>query len=175
MPDQSLIKKIQKLRLLILDVDGVLTNGQFFLGPDGEEYKAFHAQDGFGLKAIQKAGITIAIISGRSSISVSKRAQELEIKHIFQGIKNKTVVLNQLLKELNITLSECAYVGDDIPDLSVMQTVGIACTVANATPSIQAISHFQATRAGGEGAVREICDWLLHYHPIPSHQENTTT
>ena len=175
MPDQSLIKKIQTLKLLILDVDGVLTNGQFFLGPDGQEYKAFHAQDGFGLKAIQKAGIDIAIISGRTSIAVSRRAEELGIQHVFQGIKNKTTILNQLIEQMNISLSECAYIGDDVPDLTVMQMVGVACTVANATPSIQAISDFQAKRCGGDGAVREICDWLLLHHQVPHNQENPIT
>ena len=170
MSNKPLAKKIRNVRLLILDVDGVLTNGQFFLGPNGQEYKAFHAQDGYGLKQIQKTGIDIAIISGRQSASVSLRARELGIQHLFQNVKDKMKVLEPLLKRLDLTLNECAYVGDDTPDLNVMQQVGLACTVANATPSIKAIAHFETQRCGGEGAVREICDWLLCHQQQPLYE-----
>lgn len=160
----NLIKdKIKDIRLLILDVDGVLTNGQFFLGPNGEEYKAFNAQDGLGLKQLQRSGIVIAVISGRSSRSVERRMEELEINHVYQGVRNKWLVLKEILREENLSLDQCAYVGDDIPDLAIMKKVKLACTVANATPPIKAIAHIQTQKHGGEGAVREICDLVLQY------------
>lgn len=171
MLDNTIKDKLQSIRLLILDVDGVLTNGQFFLGPNGEEYKAFHAQDGYGLKQLQRHGITIAVISGRNSQSVERRMQELAINHVYQGIRNKWPVLEKILKEEKLTHSQCAYVGDDLPDLAIMEKVSLACAVANATPSIQAMAHIQTQRRGGEGAVREICDLILQHQEIATTHE----
>lgn len=159
---QDITEKAKKIKLLILDVDGVFTNGQVWLDKNGDEVKAFHAQDGYGIKNLQRQGIHVAIISGRKSASCSFRMQELGVNHVHQGIKHKLPVFESLLKELNLDESECAYVGDDVPDIPVMQRVNLKIAVANATQPVKELADWQTTIKGGEGAVREVCDLLAH-------------
>lgn len=149
------------IELLILDVDGVLTDGTFTRLPSGEELKFFHSQDGHGMKTLMKAGIPIAIISGRESTCVSQRMAELGVKHVFQGQSDKRLAFKSLTDTLNISPSNIAYVGDDTPDICIMEAVGHPIAVANATPDTIKAASWQTARAGGQGAVREVCDWIL--------------
>ena len=149
------------IKCLILDVDGVLTDGTIWLSEHGLELKRFNIQDGLGIVRLQKAGITVAVISGRSSGSVSARMAELNVTHVYQGCGDKLTVFNKLISELDIKPTEVAYMGDDLPDLPVMAIVGLSIAVANACAEIKAIAHWHTEKTGGAGAVREICDRLL--------------
>ncbi len=149
------------IKLLILDVDGVMTDGTIGFTPDGKEYKFFNTQDGLGIKRLQQHGIAVAIISGRSSDIVSYRAQELGIKHVFQGQQNKLAALQALQDQLNIEPRQIAHMGDDLPDLEIMKKVGLGIAVANAVDDVKAIADWHTTRSGGAGAVREACDLIL--------------
>lgn len=148
------------IRLLVLDVDGVLTDGRLHYGPAGETQKNFHVRDGAGIKAVLSAGIAVAVISGRKSAAVGRRCAELGIRHVYQGVDDKAVVLQRLLKQLRLQGRQCACVGDDTPDLPVMQQVGLAVAVADAHPLALACAHRRTRLPGGAGAVREVCDWL---------------
>jgi 3-deoxy-D-manno-octulosonate 8-phosphate phosphatase (KDO 8-P phosphatase) len=149
------------IRLLVLDVDGVLTDGRLHYGARGEHEKTFHARDGFGIKAVQAAGITVAIISGRKSRAVTWRCKELGIQHAHQGIEDKAAALATLLDALRLSARQCACVGDDAPDLPLLARAGLAVAVADAHPSTLALAHRRTRLPGGAGAVREVCDWLL--------------
>lgn len=149
------------IKLLILDVDGVLTDGKFYLSADGFETKSFHTQDGLGIKRCQRAGITVAIISGRNSPVVDQRMQQLSVEHVYQGIPDKTVIYEKLLKLTGATPEQTACVGDDIPDLAIMQRSKLGIAVNNAVPEVLSEADWVSSRNGGEGAVREICDYLL--------------
>lgn len=149
------------IKLFVLDVDGVLTDGTIWLTGNGEEFKRFHTHDGVGLRRLQKSGVTLAIISGRTSVSVTKRMAELNIPLVFQGCQDKLPVFYKLIEELNITPQEAAYMGDDLPDIPVMQVTGLSIAVANACPEVKAVAHWQTEKSGGMGAVREACDRLL--------------
>lgn len=151
-----------QIKLLALDVDGVLTNGTIWLSADGQEYKCFHTHDGYGIRFAQQAGITIAVISGRRSETVTRRLQELNVKHIYQGCGDKLPVLQKLMSKLNISLEEVAYVGDDIPDLPVIKKVGLGIAVANAVAEVKSAADWVTTKPGGEGAVREACEYILN-------------
>lgn len=149
------------IRLLLLDVDGVLTDGRIVYDSNGCESKAFDVKDGHGLKLVQRAGIQVGIITGRQSEVVARRAAELGIEIVYQGAKDKSLPFNDILKNLSLTPEEVAYVGDDIVDLPVMRKVGFAATVADAVDDVKAFADMVAKRSGGRGAVREICDFLL--------------
>lgn len=149
------------VKLLILDVDGVLTDGKIYISSTGEELRAFHVHDGMGISCLLKAGIEVAIISSRENPLVLHRMKELGVTRIFQGQKNKLTAYDALLSELKLTDNAVAYVGDDLADIPVMQRAGIAIAVANAVDAVKQIADWQCTRAGGEGAVREVCDRLL--------------
>ena len=156
----------RKIRWLVLDVDGVLTDGRLYFGNQGEEYKSFNTLDGQGIKALQKAGVTVGIITGRTSNLVAKRAQDLGISLLIQGREDKWQALEELLAQAAIrneapALNEIAFMGDDWPDLSVMTCVGLALTVANAHFSVVQHAHWQSQARGGEGAVREACDLIM--------------
>ncbi len=151
----------RNIRLIIFDVDGVFTDGRFTYDEDGRESKTFHTQDGYGIRALLGAGVDVAIITGRRSGAVSARMRELGIRHVIQGCRDKLGVLDELLATLEMSKANCAFVGDDIPDRAAMQHVGYAIAVANAVPEIKAIAAKVTERAGGNGAVREVCDWLL--------------
>ncbi len=151
----------QDVRLLVLDVDGVLTDGKVYYGPSGEVAKSFHVHDGYGLRRILQAGIDVAIISGRLSQGAARRFDELGIQHVFLGCKTKQATLAALQDELGIAPAQTAVVGDDLPDLDMMALCGLRVAVANAHPALRREVDFVTSRNGGEGAVREVCDALL--------------
>jgi 3-deoxy-D-manno-octulosonate 8-phosphate phosphatase (KDO 8-P phosphatase) len=151
----------QSIRLLVLDVDGVLTDGRLYYGPRGEQLKVFHVHDGFGIQAVQRAGVAIAVISGRNSPAVRRRCRDLGIREVHQGIADKARTFESLIKRLGIRAIECACIGDDTPDVPLMQRVGVAFAVANAHPDARAAAHRHTRLSGGGGAVREVCDWIV--------------
>ncbi len=158
---QQVLTKARAVTLLVLDVDGVLTDGRLWYGNNQEELKAFDIQDGLGIKLLMRAGIDVAIITGRSSALVARRGSELGIRHIIQGREDKLVALRSLCTELNIALDAVAYIGDDLPDLSAIRAVGLGITVANGHHLVVAHAAHQTLRRGGDGAVREVCDLIL--------------
>ncbi len=149
------------IKLLLLDVDGVMTDGRIIYDSNGGETKAFDVKDGHGLKLVQRAGIQVGIITGRQSAIVDRRAAELGIELVYQSAKDKQLPFKELLHKLALAPAEVAYVGDDIVDLPVMRQVGFAATVADAIDEVKAAAHLVTRRPGGRGAVREICDHLL--------------
>ena len=153
--------ELAKIKLLLLDVDGVMTDGRIIYDNDGGETKAFDVKDGHGLKLLQRAGIQVGIITGRQSAIVARRAAELGIELVYQGVKDKRVPFNEILEKLALTPEEVAYVGDDVVDLPVMRQVGFAATVADAMDDVKPFADLVTKRSGGRGAVREICDFLL--------------
>jgi len=151
----------RRLTLLVLDVDGVLTDGSIWFGPRGEAFKRFHVRDGHGIKLVQAAGVQVAIISGRRSPAVGARCRELGIRHVFQGVVNKNQALERLLGKMDITDTQVACMGDDTPDIPMFVRAGFAVAVRDAHPLALAAAHCSTTLGGGQGAVREVCDWLL--------------
>lgn len=149
------------IRLVAFDVDGVLTDGRFYLSDEGIESKAFHTQDGYGIRQLINAGIAVAVISGRKSGAVERRMMELGVPHVVQGCANKVAALDEIIATLNISAAECMYVGDDIPDLPLLNHVGYAIAVANAAPALHEQCDYSTSAAGGSGAVREICELIL--------------
>lgn len=150
-----------KVKLLILDVDGVLTDGKIWFTPDGQEVKAFHIHDGMGITQLQQAGIPVAIITSRNSTIVTTRMRELGVNHVYQGQISKMAAFEQLLEKLDLTPEAVAYVGDDLADLPVMQRVGLSIAVANAVAPIKQQADWETEHHGGQGAVREVCDLIL--------------
>ena len=154
-------KTAAAIRLLILDVDGTLTDGRLYYGPRGEALKVFHVRDGAGIKQLDRAGIRVAVISGRSSKMVSVRCRELGIEHVVQGAEDKVAAFQKLRKKLQMAVSESACVGDDTPDVPLMKAVKLAFAVADAHDDALRAAHVVTSRPGGQGAVREVCDYLL--------------
>lgn len=152
---------LARIKLLLLDVDGVMTDGRITYDSEGTETKSFDVKDGHGIKLLQRAGVQVGIITGRQSEIVDRRAKELGIEIVYQGAKNKDLPFKEILKKLGLEPEEVAYVGDDIVDLPVMRQVGFAATVADAMDDVKPYAHMITTRRGGRGAVREICDFLL--------------
>lgn len=150
-----------RIRLAVFDVDGVLTDGRLWYAEDGHELKAFHVHDGLGLKQLRAHGIEVAIITARISHLVAQRMAELDIVHVYQGQDDKLACFRQLLHALDLDAAQCAYTGDDLPDLAVMGEVGLAVAVANAHAWVAERAHWQTRQTGGNGAVREVCDLLL--------------
>jgi 3-deoxy-D-manno-octulosonate 8-phosphate phosphatase (KDO 8-P phosphatase) len=148
-------------RLLVLDVDGVLTDGRLYFGPRGEALKVFHVRDGQGIVQLRRAGVAVAVISGRRSPMVTMRCRELGIEHIHQGITDKLAVLTRLCARLSITPAACACVGDDLPDLPLMRAAARSFAVADAHPQVRRAAGYVTRLPGGAGAVREVCDLLL--------------
>lgn len=153
--------KAARIRLAVFDVDGVLTDGRLLIDADGRESKSFHVHDGHGLKALRQQGVAVAIISARSSEAVTHRMRELGIEHVYQGEADKPARLAWLCQQLDVPLAEVAYCGDDVADLGCLRIVGLACSVADATPQARAEAHWISGRDGGRGAVRELCELLL--------------
>jgi len=149
-----------RIRLLVLDVDGVLTDGSLHYDAEGRESKSFHVRDGYGIQQAMAAGLTIAVISGRHSPAAAARLAELRVPHVFLGRNDKRAVLDQLLAELGVPANELACVGDDVTDLDIMAVAGLAITVADAHPDVRASADWTTAADGGRGAVREICDLL---------------
>jgi 3-deoxy-D-manno-octulosonate 8-phosphate phosphatase (KDO 8-P phosphatase) len=154
-------ERAARVKLAIFDVDGVLTDGRLWYAEDGREMKSFHVHDGLGLKRLRANGIEVAIITARISHLVALRTAELGIAHVYQGQEDKRVSFEQLLHALHLRADECAYTGDDLPDLAVMSQVGLAVAVANAHPWVRDRAHWRTRLQGGAGAVREVSDLLL--------------
>lgn len=149
------------IRLVAFDVDGVFTDGRFYLSDDGVESKSFHTQDGYGVRQLLDAGIEVAVISGRRSGAVQKRMAELGVTHVVQGCGDKVAALDVITSQLGISVAECAYVGDDIPDLPLLNHVGVAIAVANAVHALHEQCDYSTSSSGGAGAVREVCELIL--------------
>lgn len=159
--DPDLVARASAIRLLALDVDGVLTDGRLYFQADGQEIKAFGTQDGQGIKLLRRAGVEVALITGRESTMVARRATALGIEHVFQGRDDKLDVLKALLAHLGLSFEQVAYCGDDLPDLGPIQRAGLGISVPNAPAYIREHADWITERGGGHGAVREICDGLL--------------
>ena len=149
------------MRLLVLDVDGTLTDGRLQYGASGEIGQSFHVRDGYGIKALLAAGVAVAVISGRHSPAALQRCKELKIRHVYLGVEHKDAQLAQLLETLGLQWAQCTCVGDDEPDVPMLRCAGFAVAVADAHPSALAVAHRRTRQRGGAGAVREVCDWLL--------------
>ena len=154
-------ERARALRLAIFDVDGVLTDGTLWIGAEGEAFKAFNILDGHGIKMLQAGGIDTALLSGRESRAVERRAAELSIRHVVQGAGDKVAAFERLLAEARCTPEACSFMGDDLPDLEVMRRCGFAVAVANAVDAVKAVAHYVTHAHGGRGAVREFCDLVL--------------
>ena len=159
---KEILEKAQNIKLLVLDVDGVLSDGKLYFSDQGDELKSFSTLDGQGIKLLQNSGIDVALITGRKSNIVTLRAKELGIKLLVQGREDKLEALDVILAELNLHYHQVAYIGDDLPDLACIRKVGFGATVPNANPVILEHALCCTERSGGQGAVREICDLILH-------------
>jgi 3-deoxy-D-manno-octulosonate 8-phosphate phosphatase (KDO 8-P phosphatase) len=158
---QQAQERAARVQLMCFDVDGVMTDGSLWYGPQGEVFKRFNALDGHGIKLLHQAGVASAIISGRKSDAVTRRAQELGIRYVHQGIDDKLTCFQELLRKVNLQAQDCGFMGDDVIDLPVMQTVLFAATVGEAFDMVKAHAHWVATRAAGQGAVREVVELIL--------------
>jgi 3-deoxy-D-manno-octulosonate 8-phosphate phosphatase (KDO 8-P phosphatase) len=158
---QKIIEKVKKLKLLILDVDGVLTDGRLFFDNNGEEYKCFHARDGHGIKLLRQTGVEVAVISGRKSNSVSLRMKSLGVEHVYQGHENKIAALAEIMKKTSLKPEQVAHIGDDLLDLPVMTRVGLSIAVSDANDAVKDYADWCTKTAGGQGAVREVCDFIM--------------
>ena len=159
--EEQLIESASKIRLLLLDVDGILTDGKLYFSNSGEESKAFHSLDGHGIKMLMRAGVAVGIITGRKSTIVTNRASDLGIDILYQGREDKIDVLSEIIATTGITADAIAYAGDDLPDLPVLQAVGLSFSVPGAHRDLKGAVNVITTRPGGEGAVREITDFIL--------------
>ncbi len=157
----DVLERALRVRLLIFDVDGVLTDGRLYFSDEGHEYKAFHSRDGQGMKALQSTGVQIGIITGRTSQVVTRRMADLGVVHVYQGCHAKQEALAQLLAATGCSATEAAYVGDDAPDLAVMRRVGLAIAVQDADPLVKAHCHWVTPSPGGRGAARDACDLIM--------------
>ncbi len=156
----ALEKLAASIELLVLDVDGVLTDGRLYFSATGDETKAFHVRDGYGIRKLLASGCQVAVISGRQSAAVTRRMNELGVEYVYQGCGDKPATLQRLLKELSLGSDVCAFMGDDIPDLAVMNMVAFPLCVADAHPMLSACAKWQSQCNGGKGGVREACDLI---------------
>jgi 3-deoxy-D-manno-octulosonate 8-phosphate phosphatase (KDO 8-P phosphatase) len=151
----------RRIELLVIDVDGTLTDGALWYGPRGEQLKRFHVRDGHGIKLLAAAGVVPAVVSGRRSTALGTRCRELGIAHLLAGVADKSKALDRLLRKLNLHESQVAAIGDDTPDIPLFVRVAFAVAVHDAHPLAARAAHCHTTLPGGQGAVREVCDWLL--------------
>lgn len=158
---EQLLQQAAAIRLLICDVDGVFSDGRIYLANSGEELKAFHTRDGYGIKALRHAGIEVAIITGRQSAIVERRMTSLTVPYIYQGRENKIPAFEELQQTLQLKPQQIAYIGDDLADWAVMQHCGLSVAVQDAHPYLRRHADYTTSIAGGYGAVRELCDLLL--------------
>jgi len=158
---KDILAKAAEIKLVVFDVDGVLTDGSLFIGDDGQEYKAFHSRDGLGMKLLRKSGVEIGIITARTSEVVTHRMENLDIEHVYQGQLEKLPALQKLLAKLGLSFEQTAYVGDDIVDLPVMRQVGLAIAVQDAHPLAKQHAHWQTPHGGGRGAARDVCELIM--------------
>lgn len=154
-------ERAQRIKLLLMDCDGVLTDGRLWLMSDGDEQKAFHARDGQGISLLHHAGLHTGIITGRQSSAVDRRAQDLKMSYVRQYAKDKIKALEEILAEAGVAKNECAYIGDDVADIPVMHRVELAVAVSDAVAEAKQAAHYITTLKGGQGAVREVCDLIL--------------
>jgi 3-deoxy-D-manno-octulosonate 8-phosphate phosphatase (KDO 8-P phosphatase) len=161
---QEIITKAKAVKLLICDVDGVMTNGGLFFGDNGLEYKAFHSRDGLGIKMLQRSGIPLAVITARTSDVVRHRMKNLNINLVFQGQLNKVQAFESICQQQQLSPEQIAYVGDDLVDVPVMRQVGLSIAVADAHERVKAIADWTTQHNGGHGAVRDVCELLMEAH-----------
>ncbi len=155
------LDRAKKIKLLLLDVDGVLTDGTLVYTGSNEESKSFHTQDGFGIRLLQETGVAVGVITARKSIVVQRRATELKMDYIYQGIANKITAFNEILKHSGLNPFEVAYMGDDWLDLTILQQVGLAVAPANGVPEVREVVHYVTDMPGGHGAVRDCCNFII--------------
>ncbi|MFO7569207.1 MAG: HAD-IIIA family hydrolase [Smithellaceae bacterium] len=160
--EKAIEGKLKNIKMLILDVDGVMTDGRIIMDSEGREMKNFDVRDGHGLVMIQRHGIQVAILTGRTSAVVDHRARDLKITEVYQGALNKKEVFEQMLRKYALNPAQMAFMGDDIVDIPVLKKVGFAVAVANALEMVKKTAHYVTIHNGGNGAVREVCDMLLH-------------
>lgn len=153
--------KAQKIKLAVFDVDGVMTDGRLYIGAEGAEFKSMHVRDGLGIKRLQAMDITPAVISGRPSRAVEDRLLELGVQYIYMNVDDKPAAFRELCEVLGVTPDQCSMMGDDLPDLPLMQAAGLALAVADAVPEVLTAADWVSTRNGGDGAVREACDLII--------------
>ena len=153
--------RAKNIKLIVFDVDGVMTDGSLYLCDDGQEFKAFNSHDGLGMKMLKASGVEMAIITGRSSNVVIKRAENTGVAHFYQGVEDKLEALEHLAQKLGLELSQCAFMGDDVVDLPPMRRSGFALTVPAAPPLVKQHAHYVTTREGGSGAVREVVELIM--------------
>lgn len=161
MIDEDILTRARAVKVLVFDVDGVLTDGSLFYGDDGQEYKAFNSRDGHGIKMMRDSGVEAAILTGRTSKVVLHRARNLGISRIIQGAHDKLVAYQAMLAETGLKPEQIAYMGDDLVDLPVMRRCGLACTVPDAPEAVKARSHYVARAGAGRGAAREVCELIM--------------
>jgi len=160
-PAPDLQARLEKIRCLLLDVDGVLTDGRILIAGDGQEFKSFHILDGHGIVLARRAGLTVGIVSGRPSEATTRRAAQLGVTLVVQRPVNKMELVEEIKNQHGFADDQIAFVGDDLPDLPVLRRVGLAVAVPNGVEEVQAAAHYVTNRAGGHGAVREVIDLLL--------------
>ncbi len=180
----DIAQRAKKIQLAIFDVDGVLTDGKLYYSSSGDEIKTFDIRDGHGLVMLRKAGVKLAIISGRESQAVERRATELKFDAVILGSRDKLAHMQQLLQKFSVTPEQCSMVGDDLPDIVVMSRVGLSACPSQSVSEVKQVSHWQLIERGGDGAVREFCDGLLKakgqwididaLKPAASHQRSST-
>ena len=153
--------ELKRIQLLLLDVDGVLTRGDIIYDDDGRQIKIFNVKDGLGLRLVAEAGIKIAVVTGRISMAVKHRCQNLGIEHIFEGVTDKAALLNRISNETGVSVEHMAYVGDDLPDIPIMTRVGVSIAVSDACEVVRQKATMVTQSKGGRGAVREICEAIL--------------
>jgi len=158
---KSCLPRAKGLKLLLLDVDGVLTDGTITYTHEGNEIKSFHTRDGLGIRLLLESGVEVGLITARESEAVNRRVQDLGLRYVFQKAKNKLAIFEHLLQELGLQPSEVGYMGDDWLDLPLLLRVGFAATVQDAVPEVLQVAHYVTKRKGGRGAVREVCDLIL--------------
>ncbi len=157
----DILDRARRVRLVIFDVDGVLTDGSLFIGDDGQEYKAFNSRDGHGMKMLRNSGVEVAIITGRTSEVVKHRVADLGITHVYQGQLDKVAAFEHLVQRLGMDHAQTAYVGDDVVDLPVMRRVGFAVAVQDAHELVRKHAHWQTPNGGGRGAARDVCELIM--------------
>ncbi|MCE3234309.1 MAG: kdsC [Vampirovibrio sp.] len=163
----KLLERAAAIQLVVMDVDGVLTDGKITYTSDDQEIKSFNVKDGLGISLGVRAGIQFAIITARESLMVQRRAEDLNIQHVIQKTRTKLPAFEKLVQDLGLSFEQTAYIGDDLPDLPPMQMAGLACCPADAAGEVKAIAHLVANHRGGEGAVREILEFMLECRQMP--------
>ena len=158
----AVAKRAKRVRVLLMDVDGVLTDGRLILGDDGQEYKSFNTQDGHGIKMLQRNAVKVGVITGRDSRVVQRRMHELGVEYVYQGRTEKLPAYRELLDRLNLDPEQSAFVGDDVVDLPILFASGLAVAVQDAHPLVKRHAHWVTPSGGGRGAAREVCELILH-------------